>query len=73
MSTYHIQYKNQALKVEVDVSPAEPDIGICGNGEVAVAVEDVLDEDGNSLMDTYSAIDVDDIAHEVYKTLGVPE
>jgi hypothetical protein len=68
--SYTIEFKGARLSVEVDSGPPEPDVGIMGNGSVAISVEDVLDGDGNSLMDNYSPMDIDDIAEKVYEVIA---
>mgnify|MGYP003134463973 FL=1 len=70
MNTYHIEYKNRDLDVAVDMAPPEPDVGIFGNGKVAISVEEIHDAEGKSVMGDYSPLELDDIAHEIYDLLG---
>ena len=70
MYTYNIEYKNRALDVAVDLAPPEPDVGIFGNGIVAISVEEIHDAEGKSVMGDYSPLELDDIAHEIYDLLG---
>jgi hypothetical protein len=70
MNTYHIEYKNRALDVEVEMGPAEPDVGSFGNGRVAISVEGIRDAAGDCVLGDYSPLEIEDIAHEVYAILG---
>lgn len=35
---FFIDYKNEELEVEMESNPAEPDVGIFGNGSVAIEI-----------------------------------
>ena len=70
MNTYHIEYKNRALDGEIDIAPAEPDVGMFGNGKVAISVEEIHDAEGKCVMGDYTPLELDDIAHEIYDLLG---
>ncbi len=70
MSTYHIEYKNRDLDVEVDIGPTEPDVGVFGNGKVALSIEAIRDDEGDSVIGAYTALELDDIAQEIYAQLG---
>lgn len=73
MYTYNIQYKNQALDVEIEIAPAEPDVGMFGNGKVAIAVLQVTNSAGEEVTEDYTPLEIDDIAHEIYELLGEQE
>jgi len=70
MYSYNIEYKNRVLDVAVDMAPPEPDVGIFGNGKVAISVEDIHDAEGNCVTGDYTPLELDDIAHEIYDLLG---
>ena len=70
MTTYHIEYKNRDLDVEVDIGPTEPDVGVFGNGKVALSIEAIRDDEGDSVIGGYTALELDDIAQEIYAQLG---
>ena len=70
MYSYNIEYKNRVLDVAVDMAPPEPDVGIFGNGKVAISVEDIHDAEGKCVMGDYTSLELDDIAHEIYELLG---
>lgn len=70
MYTYNIKYKNRDLDVEIDMAPAEPDVGMVGNGKVAIAVLQVTNSEGEEVTGDYSPLEIDDIAHEIYELLG---
>ena len=62
-STFHIDLPNWliesvTLKVIVDISPAEPDVGVMGNGREAIEILEVFCDDR-----------LDDIAHLIYEQL----
>lgn len=70
MTTYHIEYKNRDLDVEVDIGPTEPDVGVFGNGKVALSIEAIRDDEGDSVIGDYTPLELDDIAQEIYELLG---
>ena len=70
MYSYNIEYKNRVLDVAVDMAPPEPDVGIFGNGKVAISVEESHDAEGKGVMGDYTPLEIDDIAHEIYELLG---
>ena len=77
-STHEIEFKDPygnellSLKVVVAVSPPEPDVGVFGNGEVAISVEEVycFDEKYDpkeNLVGDFAAEKLDDVAQQIYK------
>ena len=70
MYSYNIEYKNRVLDVAVDMAPPEPDVGIFGNGKVAISVEVIHDAEGNCVTGDYTPLELDGIAHEIYDLLG---
>ena len=79
ISTFHIDLpnwltENVSLKVVADLSAAEPDVGIRGNGREALEIISVYcsaegydpEED---IRDRFSEDRLDDIAHIIYQQL----
>ncbi len=56
------------LKVVAEIDHAEPDVGIFGNGSVAVQIVQVFYQ-GDDIISDLSADRLDDIAHEIYSQL----
>lgn len=74
-STFHIDLPNWRqetvpLRVIADLSHPEPDVGIRGNGSVAVEIISVIYQDADITADL-SADRLDDIAHEIYSQLEI--
>lgn len=78
-STFHIDLpnwlmENVSLKVIGDLSPAEPDVGIRGNGREALEIISVYcNAEGydpeEDIRDRFSEDRLDDIAHLIYEQL----
>ncbi len=59
------------LKVLAEVSAAEPDVGIFGNGKISLAIEEIYcSEDGfdeeENIIDRFDEERIEDIAHQIY-------
>ena len=72
-STFHIdlpnwQQETVPLRVIAELSPPEPDVGIRGDGSVAVEIISVIYQDADITADL-SEDRLDDIAHEIYSQL----
>tara|TARA_E500000331_G_C17004561_1_gene603554 strand:- start:424 stop:672 length:249 start_codon:yes stop_codon:yes gene_type:complete len=78
-STFHIDLPNwlmesTTLKVIVDISPAEPDVGVMGNGRDSIEILEVFcDAEGydpkENIRDLFGDDRIDDIAHLIYQQL----
>ena len=76
MTEFNIELPNcwddsKSLRVIADISPAESDVGIKGNGKIVVNVEEVYctEEGFDPQEDIYSVVEdrIDDIAHLIYQ------
>ena len=62
------QQETVPLRVIAELSPPEPDVGIRGDGSVAVEIISVIYQDADITADL-SEDRLDDIAHEIYSQL----
>ena len=67
---FFIDYKNEELEVEVESNLAEPDVGIFGNGSVAIEILQITNAEGKEVSDNYNSLQIEDIAQEIYDVLG---
>ena len=66
-TVYETTNEVEDMEVLVDVCPAEPDIGLAGNGNVAISILDVRKLD-RSILDELSEQKIDDLAAQIYST-----
>lgn len=76
MSEFNIELPNcwgetKSLRVIADISRAEPDVGIFGNGKISLAIEEIycledgFDEEEN-IIERFDEERIEDIAHQIY-------
>ena len=86
LSLFYVELENRKLKFEspllskkdkvglrvlAEVSSAEPDVGIFGNGKISLAIEEIYClEDGfneeENIIDRFDEERIEDIAHQIY-------
>lgn len=76
--TFEVMKDMDVLDVLVEACPVEPDVGIFGNGKVAISILDVgtlefdaekLEYYNKSIMNELSSSEIDDLAADIYSQL----